>query len=99
MPDPTPTPTPPHDARPGAEDLILRDHLAIDRTALANERTLLAYLRTAMGLAFIGLSILHFEGEHLPERLFAWTLVAAGAGLAALGFARFRRISRRLPRR
>jgi len=28
--------------KPEAEDLILRDHLAIDRTALANERTLLA---------------------------------------------------------
>ena len=33
-----------------AEELILRDHLALDRTRLANERTLLAYLRTALML-------------------------------------------------
>ena len=32
------------------ENLILRDHLALDRTRLANERTLLAYIRTAFML-------------------------------------------------
>lgn len=30
------------------DDLILRDQLAIDRTLLANERTLLAYLRSGV---------------------------------------------------
>lgn len=32
-------------------DLILREHLAIERTRLANETTLLAYIRT--GLYFL----------------------------------------------
>ena len=36
------------------EELILRDHLALDRTRLANERTLLSYLRTALMLMVAG---------------------------------------------
>ncbi len=43
------------------EDIILRDFLALERTRLANERTLLAYLRTSLymvlgGIAFLQLS-------------------------------------------
>ncbi len=42
------------------EEIILRDHLAMERTKLANERTLLSYIRTSLylllgGLALIGL--------------------------------------------
>ena len=35
-------------------ELILRDHLAIDRTVLANERTFLAYCRPALPLILTG---------------------------------------------
>lgn len=35
-------------------ELTLNDHLAIDRTVLANERTLLSYIRTALTLLVIG---------------------------------------------
>ena len=34
--------------------LILRDHLAADRTVLANERTFLAYIRTTLTLFVAG---------------------------------------------
>lgn len=42
------------------EDIILRDHLAMERTKLANERTLLSYIRTSLylflgGIAFLGM--------------------------------------------
>lgn len=42
------------------EDIILRDHLSMERTKLANERTLLSYIRTSLylilgGIAFIGM--------------------------------------------
>lgn len=42
------------------EKLILRDHLAMERTKLANERTLLAYIRSSLylvlgGIAFLGM--------------------------------------------
>ena len=41
-------------ARQKPEDLIIRDLLALDRTNLANERTLLSYMRTALGVAAAG---------------------------------------------
>jgi putative membrane protein len=42
------------------EDIILRDHLAMERTKLANERTLFSYIRTSLylvlgGIAFLGM--------------------------------------------
>lgn len=42
------------------EEIILRDHLAMERTKLANERTLLSYIRTTLylilgGIAFLGM--------------------------------------------
>lgn len=39
------------------DDLTLRDHLAIDRTRLANQRTLLAMLRTGLYLILMSLTI------------------------------------------
>ncbi|OCB78535.1 DUF202 domain-containing protein [Flavobacterium crassostreae] len=38
------------------KDLILRERLALQRTTLANQTTLLAFLRTAMYFAVAGLS-------------------------------------------
>ncbi len=38
-------------------DLSLRDHLAIDRTRLANQRTLLAMLRTGLYLILMSLTV------------------------------------------
>jgi putative membrane protein len=46
-----------------SKERILRDELAIDRTALANERTLLAYLRSAVALIIAGVSIMHFVNQ------------------------------------
>lgn len=40
--------------------MILRDHLALERTILANETTLLAYIRTSVGLLAAGGSIIQF---------------------------------------
>ncbi len=48
------------DAYQNKEKIILRDHLSIERTKLANERTLLSYIRTTLylvlgGIAFFGM--------------------------------------------
>lgn len=45
------------------EELILRDELAIDRTRLSNERTFLAYVRTALALAIVGGSCIHLFAD------------------------------------
>jgi putative membrane protein len=39
------------------ELLILRDYLALDRTGLANERTLLSYFRLSPGLVSAGVGV------------------------------------------
>ena len=43
------------------EDLILRDYLAIERTRLANVRTLFAYIRTSLYLLTAGIGILQID--------------------------------------
>jgi putative membrane protein len=43
------------------EDIILRDYLALERTRLANERTLLSYIRTALYLILGGITTLTIE--------------------------------------
>ncbi|MHB1606793.1 MAG: DUF202 domain-containing protein [Leptospirales bacterium] len=42
------------------ESLSIADYLAIDRTIMANERTLLAYVRSAVGLLIAGLALIRF---------------------------------------
>lgn len=74
------------------DELILRDELAIDRTLLANERTLLAYLRSAVSLGIAGLSIMHFAAHGW----YFWAGVAclpAGALTAIVGIVRHRRMN------
>jgi putative membrane protein len=43
------------------EEIILRDFLAIERTRLANERTLLSYLRTSLYLILGGIGIMQID--------------------------------------
>ncbi|PVX50703.1 putative membrane protein [Balneicella halophila] len=49
------------------EKIILRDHLALERTKLANERTLLTYIRSSIYLIIAGIAFLNVkEFEHIP---------------------------------
>lgn len=42
-------------------EIILRDFLALERTTLANERTLFAYLRTSLYLILAGIGFVELE--------------------------------------
>jgi len=44
------------------EKIILRDYLALERTRLANERTLFAYIRTSLYLVLGGIAFLQLQG-------------------------------------
>jgi putative membrane protein len=44
------------------DELILRDHLALVRTRLANESTLLSYIRSSLYLLIGGIALLRVEG-------------------------------------
>ncbi|MDD2277497.1 MAG: DUF202 domain-containing protein [Bacteroidales bacterium] len=43
------------------EDIILRDYLALERTKLANERTLLSYTRTSLYMVLGGIAFLQLQ--------------------------------------
>ncbi len=49
------------------QTLSLNDYLAIDRTVLANERTLLSYTRTALTMLVIGGTCLKVFDSHWIE--------------------------------
>jgi putative membrane protein len=72
------------------DELILRDHLAIDRTALANERTLLAYIRTALAISIAGASLIHFFDSALTTIL-GIALIPIGVITLLIGIFRHRK--------
>jgi putative membrane protein len=69
----------------------------MDRTVLANERTLLAYVRTALTLFLVGISLVHLPDLH-PDPGFGgpaydvggWLFVGSAAVLVAIGSRRYR---------
>ena len=74
-------------------DLILRDELAIDRTILSNERTLLAYLRSGVALVIAGVTMMHFAQEGWFGVVGA-ACVPAGVIAVVFGGVRYRRMQK-----
>ena len=70
-------------------DASLRDQLARDRTRMANERTLLAYGRTAIMLLASGATALKLYGDEPTMRIAGWALIGAASMMLALGVLRF----------
>jgi putative membrane protein len=78
--DPPPVPPPPR--------RLLRDHLAYDRTSMANERSLLAYVRTALTMLVTGLGFLKFF-EAPASQVVGWAMLALAPLVFAWGVYRF----------
>ena len=83
---PMPSPTPPQ--------LPHSDRLALQRTRLANERTLFTYVRTSLALVGFGLALLQLH----PERgwRLGYTALAVASVVLAVGLLRFRAHRREL---
>jgi putative membrane protein len=79
-----------------SEELILRDHLAIDRTKLANERTFLAYVRTALMLLVTGASAVKFVGKSHDVIITGWIFIGLGFVVGIIGTSRFLKIRQRI---
>lgn len=75
------------------KELILRDYLALERTKLANERTLFSYIRTSLYLLTVGTGILQFESISRLT-VIAWACMLSGVILFFLGIIRFRRMNK-----
>jgi len=81
------------------DKLILRDHLALDRTRLANERTFLAYVRTAMMFLLAGGTVIKFFGDSDLAVMSGWALLGLGAVVGIFGVGRFLKMRRHINRR
>lgn len=79
------------------KELILRDHLALERTKLANERTLFSYIRTSLYLLTVGIGILQIDSISRLDGL-AWVCMLSGILLFFWGFARFCQMNKHLKR-
>jgi putative membrane protein len=71
------------------EELILRDHLAIDRTRLANERTLLAYMRTSLMLLVAGATAVKLIDVNRSILVTGWLFLGLGTIVGVVGVWRF----------
>ena len=78
-----------------SRSLTLTDYLAIDRTILSNERTLLAYGRTALAQIIIGGSALKFFDSPLLAVL-GWLFVIGALLTLLIGWRRYRHTDRLL---
>lgn len=73
---------------PERSDTLVRDRLARRRTELANERTLLSYIRTAMGFFIVGIPAVWWLGLPGIQALGVVSLVM-GVAFLAVGVWRF----------
>jgi len=76
-------------------EMIARDFLARQRTALANDRTLLSYIRTSLYFLVSGTALIKVEDlENIKE--FGYLSFIICVLLLILGFFNFFKIKRRL---
>lgn len=75
------------------KDLILRDHLAIDRTILSNESTLLAYIRTSLAMVAAGAALIHFFLE-LWIKITGGIFIIIGVIILIVGYFRFKKMDK-----
>lgn len=68
------------------------------RTDLANERTLLAYTRTALMVSVTGATLIKFFPDEQAIQVIAWGFVAVGLIVLSIGAARFGSLRKRLHR-
>jgi len=77
------------------EQIILRDYLALERTKLANERTLLSYIRSSLYLLIGGLALLKIEDFERIDYLGYLSLILTVLFLI-IGIYRFRKLNNQL---
>ncbi len=78
-------------ARFRGQTLTLNDYLAIDRTVLANERTLLSYTRTALTMLVIGGTCIKFF-DSLWIEIVGLTFLLLALAVFLIGWRRYLRM-------
>ncbi len=78
-----------------SKQLDLEDHLSLDRTLLANERTLLSYFRTSLTMLVAGVSFIHFIDTGLLH-VIGWVLLPLGIIILVIGVQRYQFMEKRI---
>ena len=77
--------------------IILRDHLAMERTKLANERTLLSYLRTSLYLLLGGTGLVGIKNEIFEDvKIIGYVAIVLRIIFLVVGITRFIQLKRHL---
>lgn len=77
------------------KDLVLREFLAIERTKLANERTLLTYIRSGLYFLVAGSSLGYVIDSPFWNTM-GWPLIIVGVLIPGFGLIRFLRVARKI---
>jgi putative membrane protein len=77
------------------DELVFREQLSLDRTALSNERTFLSYIRTALAVFLTGATLIKFYAS-LILAIVGWGMIGGGLFIFVIGFLRYRRIKQKL---
>ena len=77
------------------EKIILRDFLSLERTKLANERTLMSYIRSAFYLFLSGIALIQLEDFKNIKFVGYISFVLAFIALI-IGIYRFRKLNKQL---
>lgn len=75
--------------------IILRDYLAMERTTLANERTLFAYIRSSIYFTLAAIAFQELEQLTVLRRL-SYPLFGLSVALIAWGVVRYRALQKKL---
>lgn len=75
------------------DEAIVDEILAVERTELANERTFLAYVRTALTLFVAGASFIQFF-KYTAIQVVGWAFLTFGILSFVYGFLRYKRLKR-----
>jgi putative membrane protein len=76
---------------------VIEDRLAMDLTSMSNERTLLMYIRTALGFVAAGLALIRFFGDPVIV-VIGWIFVPIGIAFVIFGIFRFNHVRQLLRR-
>jgi len=76
----------------GLKEPVVRDYMAIERTVMANERTFLSYIRSALGLFIGGASFIEFF-ESAWIVTVGWIFLPLGVMAFLLGLRKYKRIN------
>ncbi|WP_417885880.1 DUF202 domain-containing protein [Zunongwangia sp.] len=77
------------------DEKLVREHLALERTKLANERTLLSYIRSSLYLLLGGFALLQIESYDQLDWV-AYVAFACSLIFLTIGISRYISLGRKL---